>query len=376
MKKETRTARGTGSIYQKNGYYVAQVFDGYKPNGTPKYRQAQRKLHADAVKALKELQAKVTMGIEIPDGRACRLSEWLETWLNDHVKPNKEPKTYDFYKLNVDKRIAPLLGKMEIRKVRATDVTRFFRQIEQNGSSKSTISATRRTLRAAFSVAVKQGLCVANPVSDTTAPTVRTKAKVYFDAVQAQSLLKALQGSAIENLVRFTLATGLRVGEATGLTWDNVDLNKNQFTVTQQLQRIEGELRLKALKTEKSRRTMPLVGHSLQAVRDEKAKQTLEDKPNPLGLVFLNPLGRPFDPKYIDARLKEALKAAELPPTGMHSLRHSAATFMLMAGLNMHQVSRYLGHSQIGLTSNLYGHVLDESMREAADALQRAYASK
>ncbi len=61
------------------------------------------------------------------------------------------------------------------------------------------------------------------------------------------------------------------------------------------------------------------------------------------------------------------------PMTGMHSLRHSAATFMLMAGLNLHQVSRYLGHSQIALTSNLYGHVLDQSMREAAEVLQSKY---
>jgi integrase len=169
------------------------------------------------------------------------------------------------------------------------------------------------------------------------------------------------------------LATGVRVGEATGLTWANVDLPGKQCFITQQLQRVEKRLILKGLKTEKSRRAMPLVGHSLVAVEAEKARQDAEAYRNPLGLVFLNPWGRPLDPKFIDKLLKEALVRAKLPACGMHALRHTAATFMLMAGLNMHQVSRYLGHSQIALTSNLYGHVLTESMREAAETLQRSY---
>ncbi|MES1228306.1 MAG: tyrosine-type recombinase/integrase, partial [Armatimonadota bacterium] len=77
--------------------------------------------------------------------------------------------------------------------------------------------------------------------------------------------------------------------------------------------------------------------------------------------------------KYMNKLLHEALAKAKLPKTGLHSLRHSATTFMLMSGMNLHQVSRFLGHSQIALTSNLYGHVLDRAMRYAAEKLQEAY---
>lgn len=373
MAKSNRNARGSGSIYQKNGYYVAQVMDGYKENGRPRYRQAQRKSHADAVKALNQLLAKVTSGVVFQDGRSCTLSGWLDTWLRDYIEPNKEPKTHDFYLLNVNKRIKPILGRMELRRVTPADVTKMLLRIEEEGGSKSTVDATRRTLRAALSVAVKSGLCNDNPVSKTFAPKVRHKPKVYFDGEQAQALLSALQGSPIENLVRFTLATGVRVGEATGLTWGCIDLDKQLCMVENQLQRVDGDLILKPLKTEKSRRVMPLVGHSLEAIQDEKARQAIEEHVNPMSLVFLNPFGRPFDPKYVDLRLKEALKTAKLPVTGMHSLRHSAATFMLMAGLNMHQVSRFLGHSQLSITSDLYGHTLDSAMRESAKSLQQAY---
>jgi integrase len=376
-------AKGTGSIYQKGGYYVAQVHDGYTDGGRPRYRQAQRKSHAEAVKALNELQAKVTLGSSIGDGRAPNVSAWLDTWLEEHIAPNKAPKTYEFYKLNVD-RVKPILGRTDLRRLKPTDVSATFAKLERAGASKNTIDATRRTLRAALSVAVKYGHCAENPVSKTFAIKVERKPRPFFTPEQIQKLLKELKGSPIENLVRFTLATALRVGEATGLSWSDVDLAAERFTVSAQLQRVapaaltgigaKKALALRPLKTEKSKRTLPLVGESLSAVRDERARQSVEPSENHLDLVFLNPYGRPFDPKYVDERLKEALVKAKLPMCGMHALRHSAATFMLMNGLNMHQVSRYLGHSQIALTSNIYGHVLEQGMEEAAKAVQRAYS--
>lgn len=372
-KKEGRRERGTGSIYQRGDSYVAQIFDGYKEDGKPRYRQVRAKTHAEAVKALNDFNARIALGTPILEGRSPTLDRWLDMWLNDHIKPNREPMTLRFYKLYVDRYIKPHLGRTDIRRIRAVDVTRLLAMLEEKGATKTTLSAVRRTLRAAMTVAMKHGLCGDNPVSKTFAPRVRRKPKVFFNAEQIQALLSALQGSPIENLVKFTLATGLRIGEATAVRWDNVDFSRQTVLVDAQLQRFGKKLQLKPLKTEKGVRTMPLLGHSLDALTSEKARQVMEPYENPLRLVFLNPWGRPMDPKFVNVCLHEALNAAKLAPTGMHSLRHSAATFLLMAGLNMHQVSRYLGHSQIALTSNLYGHVLDESMRATAKSLQEAY---
>ncbi|MBS1714899.1 MAG: site-specific integrase [Armatimonadetes bacterium] len=373
MAKNERRERGTGSIFKRGNGYVAQVLDGYRDDGSPRYRQIRTKNQDDAVKALNDANSKLSQGLPLLEGKSPRLGVWLDMWLEEYIKPNREPKTYDFYKLHIEKRLKPNLGRIDIRRLRPVDVTQMMRVIEEDGASKITISATRRTLRAALTVAMKNGLCGDNPVTKTFAPKIQRKRKVYFDAEQVQALLAALAGSSVENLVRFTMATGVRVGEATGITWENVNLDKQTVLIENQLQRIGKKLELKPLKTEKSIRTMPLVGHSLEAIQNEKLRHAIEGYVNPLGIVFLNPWGRPFDPKFVNARLHEALTAANLPITGMHSLRHSVATFMLMSGLNMHQVSRYLGHSQIALTSNLYGHVLDKSMRDAAEALQTSY---
>lgn len=384
--KKRRREKGSGSVFRRGGGWVAQVLDGYKPDGSPRYRQERAPTQAEAVRIVTENAAKVAAGVPLPEGKGMRLGAWLDRWLADHVGPNREPRTLEFYSAYVEGRIKPKIGHLELRRVRPGDVARMLRELGDEGATPYTLLAVRRTLRAAFGLAVRMELCGDNPVTKTFAPKAIRRKKVYFDGEQARALLAALRGSPIEALVRFTLATGLRVGEATGVRWRNVDLTRGTVLIEAQLQRlrgrnpegrmVRGEMVLKDLKTERSLRTLPLVGHSLDAVLGERARQAVELEPggNPLGLVFLNPWGRPMDPKWVNARLHEALAAAGLPRTGMHALRHSAATFMLMAGLNLHQVSRYLGHSQIALTSDLYGHVLDGAMREAAERLQAGYA--
>ncbi len=376
MARRERREKGSGSIFKRGDSFVAQVQDGFSAAGKPKYKQVRCRTRTEAVQTLNELTSLLVQGKGIPGRNGYTVAGWLDVWLEDHIKPNRESKTYDFYKLMADKRIRPHLGRLDIQKVTPTDVSRLFKVIEEDGASANTIQAVRRTLRAAFGVGLKYGIVYDNPVSKTFAPRLQRAERTHFTAEQIQKLLEALSGSSIENLVRFTLATGMRIGEVTGVTWSSIDLKHKTVFVRAQLQRVGSELILKPLKTEKSLRTMPLVGHSLEAVQRERDRQKAEGYDNPLDLVFLNPWGRPFDPKYVNGRLHEVLTKAELPATGMHSLRHSAATFMLMAGLNLHQVSRYLGHSQIALTSNLYGHVLDDAMRGAAETLQGQYTSK
>lgn len=376
MAKTARREKGSGSIYKRGTSYIAQVQDGFHENGKPKYRQVRCKTQSEAVRALNEFNALLVSGKSIPERRGITLAAWIEEWLEDHVKPNREIKTYQFYRLMCDKKITPYLGRLELQRVSPTDISRMFRSLEADGASPNTILAVRRTLRSAYGFALKYGVAQDNPVARTFAPKVRRSQKFYFDPKQVKALMEALVGSPIDRLVRFTLATGMRVGEVTGLTWDGVDLENQSVLVSNQLQRVGKELILKPLKTDKSLRSMPLVGHSLDVILAERERQEEEGYENPLNLVFLNAWGRPFDPKYVNKALHEVLDAAGLPRTGMHSLRHSAATFMLMAGLNLHQVSRYLGHSQIALTSNLYGHVLDGPMREAAQRLQDAYSAE
>ncbi|MBX3110263.1 MAG: hypothetical protein KF743_13870, partial [Fimbriimonadaceae bacterium] len=82
---------------------------------------------AEAVKALNELNSLLVAGRSIPDRRGHTVSSWLDVWLEEHVKPNREVKTYEFYRLMCERRIKPYLGRMELQRVTPMDVTRLFK---------------------------------------------------------------------------------------------------------------------------------------------------------------------------------------------------------------------------------------------------------
>jgi integrase len=86
--------------------------------------------------------------------------------------------------------------------------------------------------------------------------------------------------------------------------------------------------------------------------------------------VFTDDLGRPLAGETVTHSL-QALKAAGLPKFRFHDLRHSAATFLIAAGIPLKHVSDLLGHSTIAITADIYGHLLDESNRAAGEAIGR-----
>jgi len=383
-KKTTRNPRNSGSIYfdQTAKLYVAQIFVGYKPNGKPKYQRIRRKSQEEAVRALKELNAAQTQGLQIVT-TPHTVGKWLIDWLEDHVKPKLTPKTYRFYEQQVRNHLLPGLGKYQLKNVKPADVAKFLNakanevdpETGEHVLGLASVDAMRRTLRAAYGQAIAMGLVAQNPVNAATRTGYKRTEAQHLSPEQARSLLAKLQGSPIERLVWFVLSTGTRVGEATGLRWQDVDLERRVAAISVQLQRIDGKLAHRPLKTPKSRRELPLTDMAIKAIQEERSRNTLEGFTSELNVVFLNSEGRPMDPKYVDNHLKAALRAANLPEGGMHMLRHTAGTLMLMAGQGLHIVSRALGHSSITLTSDTYGHILSDPLREALGTIGDAISN-
>ncbi len=155
-----------------------------------------------------------------------------------------------------------------------------------------------------------------------------------------------------------------------------MELDARRLTVSVTLQRRGREFYVEATKTDKSRRTIILPAQAVEALRAKRQRQREQRLlvgpgwETPFGdLVFTDAIGRPLNGTTLTHGLARVLKGAGLRPIRWHDLRHAAATLMLASGTDLKVVSEVLGHSDIGITANMYAGVLDSLKTDAADRL-------
>ncbi|WP_168202683.1 MULTISPECIES: site-specific integrase [Georgenia] len=222
--------------------------------------------------------------------------------------------------------------------------------------------------------AVRDGLLGASPASKLKRPTVTSAEARALAPHEVDALLRAAEGTRYEHLLRVLAGTGLRRGEALALRWSEVDLTRRLVTVRGTLARTREGLEVQPPKTERSRRTIPVstaTAAVLSAVRasQDEARARSEGSWRESGLVFTTEFGGPIDPRNASRAMSTAAKNAGLHGVGIHTLRHTAASTMLEAGVPLRTVSEILGHASVQVTGDIYGHVSTEGARAAVDRL-------
>jgi len=188
---------------------------------------------------------------------------------------------------------------------------------------------------------------------------------------EAQAVLEAVQQHRLAALYSVGLAIGLRLGEALGLRWEDVDLERGTLLVRQALQRIDGEWRFVEPKTEQSRRVIPLPAVAVAALKAHRDRQTWERKAaekgegwHETGLVFCAPDGSPQFAQNITRTFQGLLVRAGLKPRRFHDLRHACCSLLLAQGVPPGTVMEILGHSNIQTTMMIYREVTQDAKRQ------------
>jgi integrase len=200
-------------------------------------------------------------------------------------------------------------------------------------------------------------------------PAVERQDAAYLTADEAHRLLDAIRGDRLEALFRLMLATGLRRGEALALHWSDIDLDGGALRVRWTLTRTSKGLQLDEPKTEKSRRAVPLPGSAVDMVRAHQSRQATDrlaahEVWRDSDLVFTTEIGTPLEPRNVLRRFELLAQRAGLRGVHLHTLRHSAASFLLAAGTHTKVVQEHLGHSSYAITADIYSHVAPEQKRK------------
>lgn len=361
-----RRASGEGTIYhRKDGSWSAQLS---LPGGKRKtyYGRTQKEVREKLLAARRDAERGL-----VTIGPSPILADFCTRWLTDVVKPSVRPRTYENYVLNVG-RLRPYLGSKRLSTLRPEQVQAAYGELLASGLSARSVQQAHAVLHRALHQALVWGLVGRNVADAVAAPRPPRQAMRTLTRDQVWALFRATRDDRLHALWVVLATTGLRVGEALGLTWDSVDFDGHRLLIGRALQRQQGKgLVLVEPKTGRSRRAVQVSQLVLSSLRERRAEQ-LEERLltgpewEDNGLVFTKVSGRPLDSGMVSWTLRKALKAAGLPRVRVHDLRHTAATLLLAEGVHPKVVQELLGHSSITLTLDTYSHVMPGLHAEAA----------
>lgn len=315
------------------------------------------------------------------------LGDWLVKWLKVYKENTLKPKTLERYWGYVKNYIAPFdIGTVDITKLSTVLLQEHFNMLlnkggmNNNGIAPRTVNSVRRLIMSALDEAVEEELITKNPASRTRPMAVSKSEMMVLTHEEGQKLIKsALKHDRISwIIIQIALGTGMRIGEIFGLEWKNVDINRRTIKVEKTVVTTRhGILVQNGGKTRASQRTIPIpesICRSLERYRLWQKVRTIRFGYNYLSSpwVLSNPDGvNPRSPNSFSAHaFKDILVDAGISNKfRIHDMRHTHATWLLAADVNVKVVSERLGHSNIRITLDTYAHVLGTMQEKAVEAL-------
>ncbi len=364
-----RRGHGEGSIYQrKDGRWAAAITLENRKRRTF-YGETRREVQEKLKKALHEQQQGM-----LAIGPQQTLKTYLNHWLEQVCKLTMKPNTYKGYRSVVNCHLIPSLGHIKLQSLTVEHLQAFFAQRQKRLKPK-TLAFIHSALNSALSNAVKWGLVWRNVASLVSLPHVERYEAQVLTVDQARTLLEVARGSRLDVLLLVALTTGMRRGELLALRWDSVDFEKRVLyvrrTVTwiSEFGYVESEPKTKA-----SRRKIALPDVVIEALKEHQERQKQArieagDKWQEQGIVFCNIYGGFFNPGHAWYLFKKLLRKAGLPDVRLHDLRHSVATVLIAAKVDLKTVQELLGHSSIAVTADIYAHVVPEMQQEIVDKM-------
>jgi len=328
--------------------------------GSRKYVYAHSR--ADVLVRLREERWRLQSGIPVR-ARGLQLSAYVKEWLAV-TRSRVRPRTYDAYELSLQ-RIERILGTVPLVRLNAHLIQRAYAELLASGLSPKTVLNTHAVLHRALKQARHWGLTTAVATELVAIPRPRQREMQALSAAELSVLFASSRSSRWYPLWVLLGTAGLRIGEALGLKWCDIDLVAGRLQVRRALQRQRGRgLVFVEPKSYRSRRMVCLCRLAIEALAELRHGSHGE-------LVFLNRHGLPQDSSSVTDALKVALDRAALPQIRVHDLRHTTATVLLEAGAHPKLVQDLLGHSTVALTLNTYSHVTAGLSDQAARTMDR-----
>jgi integrase len=305
------------------------------------------------------------------DPAAGRVSfrEYAEQWraVQSHHRPTTAAQT----ETNLRRHVYPALGDRPVATIRHSDVQGAVAGWSAR-LSPATVEVVYRLVVRIFRAAVRDRIIAAHPCDAVRLPTTDKARVVPLTVPEVQALTEAVPPR-YRALILLGAASGLRHGEAIGLTTDRVDFLRRTVTVDRQLVLVPGAPpRFGPPKTPSSHRTVPVP----QFVIDALAAHIAEFGTGPDGLLFTNDEGAPIRRNRFSEVVRRSVQAGGVSRSAsFHDLRHFYASLLIRHAESVKTVQARLGHAMAQETLDTYGHLWPDSEDRTRSAVEEAFSS-
>jgi integrase len=267
----------------------------------------------------------------------------------------RSPNTAQLYRLNLMTHVLPAIGEIRLRELTVPRLDQFVQTVQLR-SGTATAKIARTVVSGVLGLAVRHGAIPVNPTRDVGqlrgTPRHQPRALSPEERQEWISRLRADPGAArkdLPDLCEWMLGTGVRIGEALAVSWEDVDLTAELVTIEYTIVRIKGlGLVRKGTKSRAGERTLRLPSFALAMLRRRKLAS------GGRGPVFPDSVGGWRDPSNTSRDLRNARGSTDFDWVTSHVFRKTAATEMDRAGLSARQIADHLGHSKISMTQDRY----------------------
>lgn len=330
---------------------------------------------AERVKRDKEREIERGLVQRVTD---MNVGEYLLEWCAE-MALLKAPRTAHGYALDISSYLIPAIGPIKLQRLTEDHIRQLMLWLLAHGGvggkpfSKRTVQRILSTLRKALNDAQDRGLILRTLNWRGMMPTPDRQPVDPRSKTELAEIIHAVRGSDVESYVSFMAKTGVRRGEASGLTWSRIDFDKGTATIGASLQRVTGKgLVITGTKSRSSDRTINLDPGTAAMLRRHLGRQNelrafFGSDYDENDLVFPWDDGRPRDPNTVLKKLQAVLKRAGIPRMRLHDLRHAHASHLIADAVSPKVVQERLGHSSVQFTLQVYGHLLPGQQQAAAD---------
>ncbi len=333
-------------------------------DGTTRQVQKTARTKGGAEQALESaLRDRARVGADNDITPETRVVVVAEQWFNQ--LEGKSPSTMQAYRDRLDRQVIPALGNVRVRELTVGLADRFLSTVKvKNGNAMA--KQTKSVLSGVCGLATRHDALETNPCRDVGRISTRPKRKPRSLSVDEVKKIRAwltedkkAQARDLPDLAAFMVGTGLRIGEACAVCWDDLDLDAETVSVRGTVLRIKGQgLIIKPEpKSEAGERILEMPSWCIDVLKKRQnfdAANRHVRSGNPYA-VFPAPLsGDLRDPSNTRRGLREAFTEMEMPGLSSHAFRRTVATLMDDAGLPARAAADQLGHSKPSLTQDVY----------------------